>query len=406
MKILLAGDSTVCDQPRPKNYNPGLCYSGWGQEIADFFCGVQVKNFAVSGYTVSHFRESGQCDKLLAQLDPGGYVFFQFGHNDQKRTELRANGGYTAALTQYMHEIRQYSGIPILVTPVARNSWRGDNGQYLDLLADYANAMKLIAAKEDVPLIDLHDASKNWIISLGCKAAKRYFYPGDYTHPNQYGGQMWASMVASGIAQSQHPSLKQLQTHLKTTTRPANDTKQATQAIIQQHASSTPATHIPPLNIDETKADPVTGWLYPPKQKTDFAAWQSSDKPLTIADALQMAKEAYGWFVSISTDATPPQSDLECAKENGYLPANFPQSFLLNNMDAPITTSHFKAIMQTSCKGRNTITTEAASIPITGTGDTLTGKEAVNYAIRLERLATGAIPNTTHDPADTIIAGS
>jgi len=244
MKLLLAGDSTVANQPVLENTDLGLMYCGWGQKIEAFLSHVPVHNFAVSGYTVTAFREKGQYEKLLKILKPGDYAFFQFGHNDQKVEALAADGGYADALRQFIKEIRDVHGQPVLVTSAARNTWHNEY-EYNDLLINYANAMKHVAAKNDVPLLDLHDASMQWLISLGLKGAKRYFYPGDYTHPNPYGGCQWAKMVATLICEHTHPAMRRLQAALK------------------------PQKDWPIMDIDASAADPVTGWLFPPENDTN-----------------------------------------------------------------------------------------------------------------------------------------
>ena len=245
LRILLAGDSTVTEQARD-NDDPGLNYCGWGQMIGRFFDDTQIFNYAVSGYTTHDFREKGQYDKLKDELRTGDYVLVQFGHNDQKRPELRADEGYFEALDLYIKEIRAFGGSPVFVTPVARNTWHEGGVEYWDLLADYANAMKNVARKNDIPLIDLHGASVEWIISLGQKGAKRYFYPGDFTHPNEYGGFKWAELIAGLVKNSEHAGFSGLREKLKPT-----ETWEA-------------------LDIEESNADPETGWLFPPNEETDY----------------------------------------------------------------------------------------------------------------------------------------
>ena len=353
MKILLAGDSTVAEQARDDS-NPGLRYCGWGQMMGRFFTDIKIINYAVSGYSVNDFREKGQYKKLLEALGKDDYALFQFGHNDQKRLELRAWDGYAVALRQYISEIRQQGGKPVMVTSAARNSWRGDNGNYLDLLAEYAEAMKHVAAEKNIPIIDLQGTSVAWIISLGRESAKKYFYPGDFTHPNDYGGYKWAGMVAELILKSNHKDLEALKKALK------------------------PVSEWDIFKVEESES--VSGWLSKPKPTTDFARWRDNNQAITIADALAMAREGYGWFVTKNAGAKPPQSDLYCAIENGYLPPNFPTV----SLDSPIDAAHFKALMLMACSGRNIITAEAKNLPLCE--GSITGKNAVTYALKLEQL--------------------
>jgi len=191
---------------------------------------VQILNFARSGYSGTDFRKKGEYDMLLAALEPDDYVMFQFGHNDQKRPYLPAYGGYIENFRLFASEMRERGGKPVFVTPVARNTWNlpsceavndlstkltypnsvsaNDSGEYLDLLEEYAAAMKFVARELDVPLIDLHAASMAWIKSIGMEAAKVFFHPGDYTHANDYGGEKWAGFVASLAAECKHKSMQ------------------------------------------------------------------------------------------------------------------------------------------------------------------------------------------------------
>ena len=78
IRIFLAGDSTVTDQPREP-------YAGWGQMLPAFVGRhAVVANHAESGLAVASFRGGRRLDKILSQLRAGDVVLIQFGHNDQK----------------------------------------------------------------------------------------------------------------------------------------------------------------------------------------------------------------------------------------------------------------------------------------------------------------------------------
>ena len=228
----------------------------------------------------------------------------------------------------------------------------GRQWAYLDLLSEYAGAMKLVAGKENIPLIDLHKASIKWIISLGREAAKQCFYPGDYTRPNDFGGFVWAVLITELIRNSGHPDLFLLKEKLKTTDE------------------------INALDIPGNQASTESGWLYPPKQRTIFPCFSENEAILTYANALQMAQEGYGWFMTGKANNTkPPLLDLMRAAENGYLPPGFPNE----ELDRQIGAQHLKVLMLMSCQGRNKITDRAARLapPI----EPITGKDAVAYVL-------------------------
>ncbi len=195
--IFIAGDSTVTDQPASYPYDPGVSYSGWGQGLTLFVTPeIAISNHAHSGLTTESFRSEGHYDIILDSIKPGDYCMFQFAHNDQKLSHLKHNEGYRNNLITYINEIRARGAYPILVTPICRNTWRGTDGTYHDLLVDYATTCIELGREMDVPVVDLHRRSYEFITSLGLEAAKRYFYPGDYTHSNDYGAYLMAHFVA------------------------------------------------------------------------------------------------------------------------------------------------------------------------------------------------------------------
>ena len=203
--LYIGGDSTVTDQNTSYPYHPSYSYCGWGQMLSAFLDDqIALSNHAHSGLTSETFRSEGHYKIIEDAIKPGDFFIFQFGHNDQKLPELDAYGGYTKHLTTYIREIKEKGAIPILVTPLARNTWFA-NGSYNDLLADYANACKLIAEKESIPLIDLHAYSMAFVKEKGLEKAKAYFFPKDYTHTNDYGGFYMARFIATQIAQLKLP---------------------------------------------------------------------------------------------------------------------------------------------------------------------------------------------------------
>ncbi len=198
--VLLLGDSTVTDQRAASPYAPGATYCGWGQMMPAFL-GEQacVGNFARSGLTVETIRTEGLYDLMKAQLRPGDLVLIQFGHNDQKRPHLTADGGFAQGLKCFVHELRALGARPVLVTPLARNSWK-DEQEYFDLLKAFALAAKQLGKQEDVPVIDLHAFMRDMLIATGRDAAKALFHIGDYTHTNDFGAGLAAGFVAEELS--------------------------------------------------------------------------------------------------------------------------------------------------------------------------------------------------------------
>lgn len=192
----IGGDSTVTDQGTAYPYKPGCSYCGWGQMLSFYLKdNISVSNHAHSGLTTLSFKSEGHYDIVMNVMKPGDYFFLQFAHNDQKLPALDAKGGYRREVLNYIKDIRKKGAFPVLVTPLARNTWKGD-GSYNDLLEEYAKVCIEIGTQEEVPVLDLHHFSMEFVIKLGVEDAARYYFPRDYTHSNDYGGFLMAGFIA------------------------------------------------------------------------------------------------------------------------------------------------------------------------------------------------------------------
>ena len=204
--VFVAGDSTVTDQPNEP-------WAGWGQMLPRFFSqGIAVSNHAESGLALYSFERQKRLDKILNMMKKGDYMFIQFGHNDQK--DKTAGAGpfttYKANLKKFVEAARSKGGIPVLVTPMERRRWKGNEPEAT--LKEYAEAVRQVATEENAPVIDLNAMSLNLYAALGPENSKKafVFYPAntfsgqdkelkDNTHHNTYGGYELARCVIEGI---------------------------------------------------------------------------------------------------------------------------------------------------------------------------------------------------------------
>lgn len=202
--LYIAGDSTVTDQSADYPYLPGSSYCGWGQMLSAYVGNrLPVSNHAHSGLTTESFREEGHYAILRDRIKEGDFCLMQFGHNDQKLMHLLAEGGYRENLVRYISELLEKGAFPVLVTPLARNSWMGGSGAYNDLLSDYARVCREIGSVLRIPVLDLHEKSMAFVKEQGREAAKRYFFPSDYTHSNDYGAYLFAGFVYEELVEKQ-----------------------------------------------------------------------------------------------------------------------------------------------------------------------------------------------------------
>ena len=149
--IFLCGNSTVVDQDNEP-------WASWGQMVPRFFTdSICFANYAESGESANTFIGAGRLKKALTQMKPGDYIFMEFGHNDQKQKGPGKGAFYSfmTSLKTFVDEARARGAQPVLVTPTQRRSF-DENGKIKDTHLDFPDAVRWLAEKENIPLIDLH----------------------------------------------------------------------------------------------------------------------------------------------------------------------------------------------------------------------------------------------------------
>ena len=214
--IYLCGNSTVVDQ----NYEP---WASWGQMITRWFGPeVAISNHAESGLTARTFIASNRLDKILTTLKKGDYVFVEFGHNDEK--EKKPGDGawyhYQYQLKIFVDQVRKKGADIVFCTPTQRRAFNNDKKTLMNTHGDFPAAMKMVAEKENVPLIDLNSLTKTFFETLGYEDSKRALvhYPkemygrelADNTHFNTYGAYEVAKCVVMGMKQLNLPIVQYL----------------------------------------------------------------------------------------------------------------------------------------------------------------------------------------------------
>ena len=205
--LFLCGNSTVVDQDNEP-------WSSWGQMIPRFFDEhVCIANYAESGESANTFIEAKRLEKALTQMKPGDYIFMEFGHNDQKQRGP-GKGAYYSFMTSlkiFIDEAVLRGVHPVLVTPTQRRSF-DKNGKIQETHEDYPDAMRWLAKKENIPLIELHNMTRALYEALGVENSVKAFvhYPAntfpqqtealaDNTHFNPYGAYEIAKCVIEGM---------------------------------------------------------------------------------------------------------------------------------------------------------------------------------------------------------------
>ena len=222
--IFLCGNSTVVDQ----NDEP---YASWGQMIPRWFdTTVSISNHAESGLTARTFLGSKRLDKILTMMKKGDWVFVEFGHNDEK--EKKPGDGpwyhYSYNLKIFVDRVRANGGNIVFCTPTQRRTFDEDMKTLVNSHGDFPAAMKAVAERENVPIIDLNEMTKEFFVSLGYEGSKKalcYYAKGsfpnqekelaDRTHFNPYGAYEVAKMVIMGMKQNKLPFVSSLKPDFK-----------------------------------------------------------------------------------------------------------------------------------------------------------------------------------------------
>jgi len=206
--IWMIGDSTMA-----KKEAKAFPETGWGMELGSFFNNtVTIEDRALNGRSTKSFINEGHWQPIIDNIQKGDYVLIEFGHNDEK-IDKPATGTsineFKANLTKYVLETRSKGGIPILLTPITRRTFK--NGVLMDSHGNYPAATIFMADSLKVPLIDMLAKSKKIVGDLGDEASKQLYnyvdlgnvnYPNgkkDDTHFSPLGAKKMAQLAIEGI---------------------------------------------------------------------------------------------------------------------------------------------------------------------------------------------------------------
>jgi lysophospholipase L1-like esterase len=215
--IFIAGDSTAAvklPEKRPE--------TGWGEPFAHYLRSSAVlENRAINGRSTKSFLKQGHLASIESSIRPGDYLIIQFGHNDQKTEDPERGtnpyGDYQEYLLEYVSAARRHLATPVLFTPVTRRKYDGSTIDPLSV-GEFPDAMKQFAERCQVPILDIHQATRDFFNSMGQEESAAYFlhltpgespnYPDgleDNTHFNEKGAEAMAHLIAEEIKRSGLP---------------------------------------------------------------------------------------------------------------------------------------------------------------------------------------------------------
>jgi len=209
-KLIWVGDSTVA-------FNGVGTYpqTGIGQEFDRYLKReIVVFDFAKNGASSKSFYHEGRFTPAAEIMEEGDFLFIQFGHNDEKPDEERHTDPDTTFpeyLMKYVSAAREKGAVPVLITPLSRRLFKED-GTIEDSHGEYPGAVKALAQREGIALVDLTQRSKVLYEKTGDLESRKWFmyFPAgtyenyaeekkDNTHLHYEGAVRMAGLVADGL---------------------------------------------------------------------------------------------------------------------------------------------------------------------------------------------------------------
>ncbi|MDO0932110.1 rhamnogalacturonan acetylesterase [Streptomyces sp. DG2A-72] len=196
--LFIAGDSTAAQK-----YADAAPETGWGMALPFLLHKDRpVSNHAMNGRSSKSFVDEGLLDVILGAIRPGDFLLIQFAHNDEKTADPAR---YTEPWTTYQDHLRLYidgararGARPVLATPVERRRF-DTAGNARTTHGEYPAAMRALAEREDVALLDIQALSLSLWQELGVEESKKYFNwtetEQDNTHFNPPGAIAVARLV-------------------------------------------------------------------------------------------------------------------------------------------------------------------------------------------------------------------
>src|SRR6478672_5555704 len=209
--VFIAGDSTAAiklPEKRPE--------TGWGEMLQQHLDEkkVFVDDRAQNGRSTKTFISEGRWQAILDAMQPGDYVFVQFGHNDESKDKgerYTPPDDFRKNLTRFVEDVRSKKGHIVLMTPVARRKFDKD-GKLVDTHGEYPGILRAVAKEQKVPLIDMLRKTQDLLTRYAAEGSRMLFlqlkpgessnYPKgieDNTHFNPAGATEVAKLAIEGI---------------------------------------------------------------------------------------------------------------------------------------------------------------------------------------------------------------
>lgn len=210
-KIFWAGDSTVKD-----NYIDTYPRTGVAQGLRLYLASnVMIINHAENARSTKNFIKENRLEKIKEELSEGNFFFIEFGHNDWNEDPNRhteAFKDYQSNLLKMIDVAREKKAYPVLITPLYCRFLDENNLLKEKVHFDYPDAMIALAKEQNVPYIDLCEASRKLLLETDLTISKNWFmnldagqykaYPDglcDDAHLQHNGAVVFAELIAKEL---------------------------------------------------------------------------------------------------------------------------------------------------------------------------------------------------------------
>ncbi len=198
-RIYYIGDSTVA-----RNKIHSYPQTGMSQGLQLYVKDeVQVISLAKNGRSTKSFLDEGRFLPVQENIQPGDFLFIQFGHNDEKEDPARHTDPDTTFpdnLRLFIRTAKEVRAYPLLITPIARRLFDQQGSFLPGSHGAYPGAIRQVGLEEQVPVADLTKVTEAYLPTLGDEGSKPlYMWPKDNTHLKPEGAVKMAGFLAQAL---------------------------------------------------------------------------------------------------------------------------------------------------------------------------------------------------------------
>lgn len=164
-----------------------------------------VDNCAMAGRSSKTFLEEGRLEDIKRYLKEGDYLLVQFGHNDASASRAERFvpvEQFAGVLESYICAAKDCKAVPILMSSIClypcRENEEGEGGAIAASLPLYAEEMRKLAEREEIPYIDFGLVTRKFLETLiGAETVD--YYREDKVHLTEEGARRFAGLAAEEL---------------------------------------------------------------------------------------------------------------------------------------------------------------------------------------------------------------